>query len=544
MEDRIKSLEEAVRALSLRLSKLEGNKTPPNEVFSRPSIPKKIPPVSPVKVESTMGMSKLLAIVAVVCFVLAGSFIVKLAIESGWLTAERQWGLTVLLGVSLCAAGRFLTVTDLTYRSYLSAAGLIVLYIAAYSSSLHFKVVSEDVSLFLGMIVTALGLGIFHYHRSEIFPVVTVVGTYLSVLLLTQQSFGLPLEAGFFILWAFLFSWISTFFHSRLINLLATYHGLGVFSYLHMRESDPSIITGVIVLLVMQYGIFLWGVAQYTLRNKVTLKTAEAWSYFPALCFFYGVTYYFINLIAPDLAPWIGLAIAASFLLFYELVKKNLQGLNAEASQMMVHSFLALVIFQAGYLQLLPGAAKPWLLPILLIMTYVSEQRKTFPKVSLAFRIFGFVIGGLEFLGLLGKLLDQSNSQELLVAFITLGMGIFYYLNLGKLTLAREKGYLSLVHILAVLAIFRLCVDYGSLAVTIGWAIYAILILTAGYVRKDRTLVSSSLVVMFIAAGKVLVFDGSGAPTSVRIGSLLFTGALLFGSGVLFRKMQEWNSQS
>ena len=46
-----------------------------------------------------------LGIVASICFVFAAAFIIKLSIDSGWLTPERQIGLAVLLGMGLIAAG-------------------------------------------------------------------------------------------------------------------------------------------------------------------------------------------------------------------------------------------------------------------------------------------------------------------------------------------------------------------------------------------------------------------------------------------------------
>ncbi len=543
MEERIRELEEALRALGLRLSRLEGREAAPEPQASPPKMRISVPPetkMAPPKRDSALGMSKLLAVVSVICFVLAATFIVKLAVDSGWLTLERQWGLLVLFGAGLSAAGRYLPFVDKLYRSYLSASGLVVFFIAAYSSSLYFNLCSQDTSLIFGMIATILGLSMFKYHESEIFPIVSVVGTYLSVVLLNHNNMGYYFLTGFFLLWASVFSWFSTHFRSRTVNLVATYHGLGVFTFLTMGETNKENVLLGLVILTLQFVIFTWGVAFYSIKNKVTLTKAETWSYFPALCFYYGIMYFFINVLSPSLAPWIGLGMALSFLLAYESIKKRLQNMDAEASKSMVYAFFALVIFQAGYLQLLPGSAKPWLLPLFILLNYISEQKKDFPRVSMAFRILGFVIGGIEFLNLLVELVQSTNRDASIVAIVTLGLGLFYYLSVGKLTQAREKSYLSLVHVLAVLALYRICYEYGSLAVSVAWALYAAFILGLGYKRQDRNLVTSSLVVLFFASGKALIYDGSGAPTSVRIGSLIFTGILLFGTGVLFRKMQTW----
>lgn len=58
-------------------------------------------PKNAIPAVASSATANLLPILAVICFGLAGVFIVKLAIESGWLTAERQWGLLALFGMAL-----------------------------------------------------------------------------------------------------------------------------------------------------------------------------------------------------------------------------------------------------------------------------------------------------------------------------------------------------------------------------------------------------------------------------------------------------------
>ena len=540
MEEKIKELEDALRALTLRIARLEG--APPKAAPAQEK-PRPQSPPQPKK-DSTIGMSKLLAVVSVICFVLAASFIVKLAIESGWLTAFRQWALLGGFGATLCVAGRYIPFVDRQYRSYLSGAGLVVLYIAAYASSAYFHIVDENMALIFSMVVSIVGLTMFNYHQSQIFPLVSVIGTYMGFLLMNNSSMSFWFLAAEFVIWALVFSWFSTHFRSRAINLLATYLGLGIYTFLNMDERNHEYLLFVLLTLGVQFFIFCWGVANFSVKNKITLSKSEAWSYFPAICFFYGVMYFFLSFLVPTLAPWIGLGMGLSFLAFFESIKKKLQTMDVEASKNMVHSFLALVVFQAGYLELLPGQAKPWLLPVLVVLNYVSEQKKDFPTMSRAFRILGMGIGALEFLQLIGRLLNDQNAATPLVAFVTLALGIFYYLQSGKMIQAKEKSYLGMVHVLAVLALFRIAHPYGSLAVSIAWALYAVLILGLGYMRRDRDLVTSSLVVLFFASIKALLYDGSDSPTSVRIGSLIFTGVLLFGTGVLFRQMNTWEKKT
>jgi hypothetical protein len=558
MEDRIRSLEEAVAQLASRIERLESllrvrmpadrSAQPEPRPAAAPAVaaptgqtsaPSAPPAASAESAAGGLGMSHLLAVVAVVCFVLAGTFIVKLAIESGWLTPERQWALAVFLGFALCGAGRFLGAVERGYRSYLSAAGVVVLYIAAFASSLYFDLVSDEVSILLGMGVTALCLALFHFHRTDVFAIVAAVGTYASPILLGRGSPDFWLNAAFFLLWAAVFSWFSTFFRSRTLSLVASYLGLGVFALLH-TSPRPEQIGAVIVVETLQFAIFAWGVAHYSVRAEAPLTTGEAWSYFPILCFYYGLTYYFLNLLAPRLAPWLALGFAALLLAFYRRVRSRLESVDPLASRQIVYAFLSLVLFHAGYLEILPAQSKPWLLPLFLIVSYLSEQRGSFPKTARSLRFLVVAIGFFEFLKICSGLIAGRDTNALVVGLATLAIGIVYYLQMGGLLQAKAGVFLAAVHVLAVLAGYRIAYPLGSLAVSLVWAAYAAVILGMGYSRRDALLARSSLSVLLVAALKALLYDASRAPTGVRILCLLLTGALLYGTGTLFQRMADW----
>ena len=78
--------------------------------------------------------SVILGVIAVICFVLAGGFIVKLSFQSGWLTPFRQIGLAYIFGLSLIGAGLVLLSKDRDYAAYLPGAGVVLLYIATFAA--------------------------------------------------------------------------------------------------------------------------------------------------------------------------------------------------------------------------------------------------------------------------------------------------------------------------------------------------------------------------------------------------------------------------
>ena len=480
--------------------------------------------------------SWLLPVIGTICFVLAGIFMVRLAIESGWLTAERQWGLLVFFGIFLAGAGRFWNDTEKDYRAYLTASGIIVLYIAAFSSALYFGVASKTLAIGLGLFVSGLCLEAFRYHRSELFPLIVSVGTYVSPILLGSVH-DIYFDAAFFIIWALVFSLIAERLTSRTLSLTAAYLGIGVFTLRYANETDVENIGMVVAILSIQFAFFCSGVYYFSIRSSTPLSRKIAMAYLPILLFFYGTTYYFVSKLNSELAPWISLTFAGIVYGLYRSAKSRMTSLE---SKTMVHAFLAVVLFHSGYLQILPDTVKPWLLPTFMLLSFISERKKDFPKVSMILSFMFLAIGIIEFAKICYELVNSSDSSNIFPGLLTLGLGLFYYFRLDEKVNDKRMLFLGLVHLLAVLCIYRIGYNWGSLAVSVGWGIYAAIILAIAYLKKDVSLARSSLLVLMVAALKALVYDSSQAPSGVRIGSLIVTGALLYASGLILKSVRHW----
>lgn len=490
--------------------------------------------------QTPQDYSKLLGVIAAICFVLAGLFIVKLAIDSGWLTPARQLGMLILFGLTLALSGRFLEKIERDYRVYLSASGVIILYLAAYSSSLYFKLVSPEASVAIAMAVSTLTLWLFHFHRNESFAIIAVVGTFLIPSMLHGHE-DFWMTAGFFLIWSTVFSYCSTFFQSRSLSLMAAYASIGAFTSLHLTVTGSENLIPVVLVQVAQFFIFAGGVVHYSLKNQSRLSEREAISYFPVLVFFYGTTYYFIDKMNPTLAPWISLSFAGFVWAFYILAKNNLKQFESLHSKELVYTFLGVALAHAGYFQILPDDAQAWMLPLLILADYIAKQKELFPKLSRGFRLIMLLIAGLEFIEISFGLLGGSR-KDLFPALMTIVLGLVYYLQGYQLMKDSRIVFLNLIHIFSILTLYRLVYDFGSLAVSGIWAIYAGVILFFGFQRKDKHLARSSLVVVVISALKALIYDASQATSLVRVACLIMTGVVLYGAGFLFQKVQKWEN--
>jgi uncharacterized membrane protein len=530
-EQRLKKLEERIEHISKMLGVTQAKQVVV-ESHEPPPIPKQ------VQAKVTNEPTQLLPILAVICFVLAAIFVVKLTIESGWLTTERQWGLLSLAGLSLSLIGLFIEKIEKAYRSYLSAAGTIILFIAAYSSSLYFGLVSSEVSILFGALVAGFCFYQFNYFKSELFVILAVIGTYLTPILLGREA-DLIYLSSFFLIWAAIFSKLSIYFQNRTLTLLSSYLGLAIFTFLNMFNRDPENLLYVIAVQSLQFIIYALSVYAFSVIHKKKLSFAEANSYLPILLFFYGTIYFFLNLYNPIIAPWVSIGFALFVYFLFWNAQKTVENLE---SKNLIQSFLAVVMFHSGYIELVPGISKPWLLPVILLALYVSENKKLFPSLSFPLKALFSIISLLEFSRMVFNLISHSDWQTILPAFFSVILGFLYYIKGGETVKNKEGLFLSLIHVLMILSLYRLGFDYGSLTVSLLWALYSIAVLVFGMFTRRSILAKSSLVVLIITTIKALVYDASQAPTMTRIGTLVITGIVLYGSGYLFQQMNKWKN--
>jgi uncharacterized membrane protein len=538
IEERLTNLEKKV---DLILSQLSNSKisTPISSINKREEVSPPPIPQQNFRISSHAEKNPInvLPLLAVICFAMAGIFIVKLAIDSGWLNAFRQWSLLTLLGLALCSLGIWLKKIEQNYRSYLASAGLIILYLSAYSGSNYFYLYEPIISLILAGAVSLAGMYLLNFYRLERFSIIIAVGTYLAPLFL-DKSVDFIQQSGFFLIWAAVFSRMSTFLKSRTLTLTGAYLGLAIFLHLN-KDVTPYDALHVVLVQSLQFMIYAGGVVFYSIKNQSPLSKNEALAYLPILLFFYGTIYYLLNIYSSQLAPFISLGFCAFIYMLYFFAKSQLKNMQ---SRELVYAFLSVVVFHSGYMGLLPDSAKTWMIPIIILAKYLSESNMSNKALPQSIKILFSVIGAFEFFRLCFTLLTQADLANIPVSLVTIVVGIFYYLKRSDELGENELIYLSLVHVLCILALYRISYEYGSLAVSTAWGIYSILILIYGYINKNKIIAKSSTVVLTATCLKALVYDVSNAPSGIRILTLLLTGAILYGAGYLFQKINQWQN--
>jgi uncharacterized membrane protein len=528
-------LEQRLASIETRLSRIETSLKLAAPAAPQPIAPQVAAARAPVKPGNWLG------VIAIICFVLAAGFIVKLSIESGWLTPARQIGLSALLGFALIGAGFALLKSDRAYASLLPGGGIIVLYLTVFAAHLLYRLIPFETAIACTTAVSGLCIALYLRIRHDAYAIVAAVGAYASPAVLGFISGGEVFSLYYFLLCSVAFATISIWLRSRMLTLVSAYLALFASGAIGVETGHDSLLAQ---LLAAHFFIFSLGTYLYSLRSRTPLTQAEAWSLLPVLLLFYGLEYYLLDRIAPALAPWISLGFAGVLIGLYLSARRLFPG--GLGSQSLILTFASIVCFHAIYLELLPEPAKPWLFVLIVLAMAFAPLRWTSTTVPVPFVAPVIALGlivVLEYGAMLTALFDETAGwiAVCVAAFASLWIALAFSPNLrGR----PAPGYvlLAAAHVLAVLGSYRLTHDFSSLAVSACWLFYAVAVLAFSYLRKDKIMAQSALFVLGFAAAKALLYDAASAPTIVRIICLLLTGVVLYGCGLFLRRVSDWKS--
>jgi uncharacterized membrane protein len=540
-------LESRLTALEKRIAKLEktntpfpaANGAPPKSGAKSPASQKQIVPDIERKPGNWLG------IIAVICFVLAAGFMIKLSIESGWLTPERQIALAAMFGFSLIGAGLALSRADREYAGYLPGAGVIVLYLAVFAAYRLYALVPFGAALSLVSLISTLCIWLYWKIKHDVYPITAAAGSYIAPIILGIDA-DTTFSLFYFLICSVAFAIISIWMRTRTLTLVSSYLAIVMTALVGLNLHEDVLVAS---LLGVNFIVFAVGTYLYTQANDAPLNNHEAWSFMPVLLIFYAAEYYYIDHIQIGLAPWVSLGFAAFLLTIYAVARSFYAG-NMSASRPVVLAYSAIVAFHSVYLNLLPDDCRPWLFVVILtIFAFASGKLANADRdKSLYVPILTLLaIVAIEYLTMLYHLLDKYDPSWLAVSLVAVA-SMWLVLVVGDEKVLRRGGtgqlLLGSAHFLAIVALYRLTTDHGSLAVSASWLLYAVCVMAYAIYRKDEMMAKSALFVLGFAAAKALLRDAASAPTVIRIFCLLLTGAVLYGCGFFMRKVTKWKKEA
>ena len=479
-------------------------------------------------------ITKILGWTGATAMVLATAYLIRLAVDTGWLTPERQLALAVLSGFLLIGAGLRLRGADREYASLLPAGGLVVLFLAVYGAHLYYHFIGVGLATGAVIATCLLALWLARLFESELYSLFAVVGSYSAPFLLDALAGSVLDLAVYFSAWSVLFSVYAIGLGARRVYLLAAYMALLGFHLIY-DTNDLSAWVEAFSFQVIQFLVFLAATVWFSINHKQPLSRNEAIAHLPLLLLFYALQYPLLETNLTTFAPWISLLSAALLLLAYQFAKHRLSA-APEAGSLLVSAYVALVLFHAGYMELLPHDLAPW--AVLMVLPMLAAYfRFVGTGVQWPFQLLVGIVFAINYLRVIVEADTGGDADHpLLPLFYAAELYAAYYYTRRLPDLkAFAAPVLYAGHIALMGAAVSLLDD--RLAVSFVWGAIGLACLALAVKDQDKLLGKSSLLIFSASVAKVLLFDLSDATPLLRIASLAMLGVTLYVGGWMYKKV-------
>lgn len=465
---------------------------------------------------------------------LAASYLIRLAIDSGWLTPVRQVSFAAVFGLLLIGVGFALRRNDREYAGLLPAAGVAVLFLAVYGGHLYHRVIGLQEAAAAVILVCASSLWLCRVFESDLFALFAVAGSYFAPFLLIGAAGSIIDVAIYYSAWGIVFSVFAVWHGRRMIYLLALYLALIGFD-MFWRGQGGDQWQAVMAFQLFQFALFGGATAVFSIRNGSPLDRQDALAHLPPLLIFYFLQYSLLEQHLPGLAPWVALGTLAALALIYAGARYAFQE-ALPGGELLLWSYAALVLFHAGYLETVPKEWAPWLaLAVVPVAAVVSIRDAGIGARWPVWVAVGIIFSVNYLRAVFNTDLHDVPAKQLLPAAnaVLLYLGYWFCRQQGLLGGATVL-LIAAGHISAMAAAVRLL--HEPIIQSVAWGVLAIACLGLSLAVKDRVMGQSSLAVFAVTAGKVLLQDLSGASTIARIIGLVAIGLTFYAGGLLYQR--------
>jgi len=472
-------------------------------------------------------------------FVLAAAYLIRLAVESGWLTPQRQIFGAVLLALAMIGAGIRLRASSPRYASLLPAGGVVILFLCAYGAHLFYGLIGLGGAGAAVVAVSLVSLWLCWLFRNQMFALFATLGSYSAPFLIGAGSERILDLVFYYMAWNVLFCVYAIAVRSRAIYLLAAYMSLIGFDVVFHLEPSADW-RAALEYQFVQLAIFMTCTGYFSLRHRLPLTREEAYLHAPPLLLFYALQYALLDRHLPAYAPWISLASLGALAGIYFAAKSVLRN-PLPGGRWLLGAYAALVLFHAGYVESVPDRWAPWLGLLAAALTPWLARRISASRDGAWWPLTVAVL--IVFLSNYARVLFNLGLDEVWaggVLFVLYPLLVY----LGYFLARREQvpaSYDALLlyagHAGAMAAPAQLFDN--AFQISAAWGTLGVACIILALRTNDRKLGQSSLVIFGLFALKVLLYDVSDAGPLVRIGSLLALAVSLYLGGWLFRKVSD-----
>lgn len=560
LEETLKGIDQRLSAVEFQLRLLqlaESGAEAPAKVVPATVTPKPVPEYHPWEMSerspdakpaaTPVDSSTMLAVIGIAFVILAAVFFIKMSVDSGWLTPVRQVLLAAATGMAFFLAPQILSEKAKAYGAFLAAAGTTILHLTWLGAYSYHHILPAKAALVCATVV-GLGSVLANFAAGKrMYLLIALAGTYLAAPIVGYETADLPILSIFLVIWNISFSVTAMVHKSRDILFITSYYAVFTLLLLTKRVHGIDQQTALLGLQIVQLFIFSAAMLAYSIYHKSPLSTEESIAILPVLLLFYASSIQLVSLIVPNLVPWFGLMVGAFVLAIYFIARKYLGSTFKSGNSLT--AFVAIASVHSLYFELLSESLQP--LAALVIGVALVSTSLLWPSVRRQFYWPMIVLAATVIYGAIQtfvavNVIDHISFYNL--AYGAVALGIFAKVVTSQKLNDRSVGYLSVLlgfaHLEVLLGLYRFSQDIswsGALFVSIAWGFYAVLILAAGYWRRDKTLGQSALTILLAVSLKAFFYDLIDTTSLIRVGCLLGEGLLLYGCGWIFKKMQTWS---
>jgi len=558
LEQRVERLENAVRTLVGEKKSAEPQHTthgglsvsnnpplPPQRDYQKERPACAAPPPIPSldQTTSTSGNSQFLGAVGVICFILAGSYSIRLGITGGWITPTLQLLAVTVLGIALIMAGFALRDKDTQYASFLPAGGVVLLYMAAYGGHLYYEIYDFSIAKIFANSIAIGSIALYVTFKQRIYALAACLGSYLVPFLLGFETWSLNPLCFYMAVWDVTFSVIGVLVGSRLLVGLTAYIALlsfGVLGQVMLAMNGVALAPAIALFQAAQFLFFCVMITWYSIARREPLLKAEAWAFFPLLLLFYLSEHELISRFAPSYAAWCAVGFGVWILGLYGFAKRNF-GDFALQSLPMVACFISVIAVHAVYYNLTPPLLRPFVgIAVAAIFMRWLRLSSGPSDYSGAMLVLSWIVI-IEYFGVLfGSSERYSASSGLLLNFL-------YAITLLFLAREAHESDFSGAGVVRVLGGIQLLFGLknaselifspaaAAFSTSALWSITAFVVLLTARRSDNRALAGDSMWLFGIVALKLLLIDLSTTSSAAKIIALLIIGGLFYVGGFVYR---------
>ncbi|MBC8873244.1 MAG: DUF2339 domain-containing protein [Planctomycetes bacterium] len=509
---------------------------------------------------------KALGWVAVVLVLFGSAFFLRYAYENQWVGPLGRVGVGLLVGAGLTLAGwRYYRRGWQIFSQMLSAAGIVVLFLAVYSAFGFYRLVPQQVAagFLLVVIVEAALLAVLYNAPSLAWT--SLLGGLLIPLLMQSETdqyqalfiYLAMLDLGIVVLAGWRHWWgLGT------AALLGTH---GQFWLWHLQHYHPEKLAWAIGFQLVIYGLFV----AHSLTTHVFRSRRATWEDLARLLLnaFLWFAAAFV-LLREDYRDWMGL-LAVSMAMIYVILGRVALGRRPDDSRQLLTSLAAAVGFIGLTFPIQADAQ--WI-----ALGWAAE--------AVALWWFGLRVNAGALRAMAASLITVAVGRLLLIDTLTRDIAESYIPVLNEYALPAlgvtacllgavavtgrfasglqraERVLIGIAGVAGVLLLwFVLSVDlhsffdaktladpdktdrwhlFGQMALSALWAVYAVFVLSVGFVRRFAPLRWTALFIFALTIGKVFFYDMAGLKEFYRILAFFIVAILLGIAGWAYQRIQ------